>query len=552
MSVRYKGNCDEAVANNDKARIRWYVHLLSKRSRAVKSLAVYHVTTQNKGRYTAGIDGIKMIRGRKGINEQTRLSLLNAIDIKKKPSPITRVFIPKANGKKRPLGIPPMLDRIIQDILRMTLEPITEYHANDNSYGFRPKRSCHDAIEHLFNKLNRKNSSRWVVEGDITGCFYHIKHDHILNTLKSWHVPSNITNVIGKMLKCKIFSDDELHNVDTGTPQGGLLSPMLANVALTALDDYCCETFGTKVRRSKANGGSYINNPIVRYADDFVLVCKSEQEAIDIKEKIANFLKSNIGLTLSDEKTRISHISKGFEFLGFNIRKYNYKSPKSKYYEVGQLLIKAQKEKVTNFLRNIQEVLDKNKTAKPENIIRMLNPQLQGFAMYYRFAVSQKIFSYIGKKLWEKLWRWAKRRHPNKSKKWIFRKYFTINAKTRNGVFKSETGDQIIAIDLIPIVRFRMIKSGMRIHAGDKQTKEYFLKRVFTNALSQVYSVKLQKLMKRQKGICPCCDNPITKDEIAERKVHAHHMLPRSEGGTDRLNNTTSFRSYISTFSINP
>ncbi len=408
---------DKAVADNNKARIRWYVHLLSKRSRAIKILAVHHVTAQNKGRYTAGVDGIKMSRGRKGTNDQTKLSLLNAINIKTQPSPIRRVFIPKTNGKKRPLGIPTILDRVTQDILRMTLEPITEYYASDNSYGFRPKRSCHDAIEHLFNKLNRKNSHRWVIEGDIAKCFDNISHDHILNTLKSWHVPSNITNIIGKMLKSKIFSDDELHDVNTGTPQGGLLSPMLANVALTALDDYCCKTFGIKVRRSKANGGSYINNPIVRYADDFALVSKSEQEAIEIKENIANFLQSNIGLTLSDEKTKITHVSKGFDFLGFNIRKYNYKSHKSKYHEVGQLLIKPQKEKVINCLQNIQAGLDNNKTATSETIIILLNPMLQGFGMYYRFAVSQKTFSYIDKTLWEKLWRWAKRRHHQKSKK---------------------------------------------------------------------------------------------------------------------------------------
>ncbi|MFQ6039729.1 MAG: reverse transcriptase domain-containing protein, partial [Candidatus Poribacteria bacterium] len=160
---------DEAVADNDKEKIRWYIHLLSKRSRAVKVLAVYHVTAENKGRYTAGVDGIRMLRGRKGINEQTRLSLFNAINIKKRPSPIRRVFIPKPNGKKRPLGITTIADRIIQDILRIAIEPITEYHASDNSYGFRPKRSCHDAIDHLYRKLSQRYAKQWVIEGDIAG-----------------------------------------------------------------------------------------------------------------------------------------------------------------------------------------------------------------------------------------------------------------------------------------------------------------------------------------------------------------------------------------------
>jgi len=198
-------------------------------------------------------------------------------------------------------------------------------------------------------------------------------------------------------------------------------------------------------------------------------------------------------------------------------------------------LIKPPKEKVKNFLREIQEVLDNNKTAKQESIINILNPMLQGFGMYYRFAVSQDIFSSIDSFLWNKLWRWAKRRHPMKSKGWIRRKYYTTKGK--KWVFKDKTGKEIITLPYIPIVRFVMVKSGMRIHADDKDTKEYWEYRVYTNALSQVYSIKVKKLMKRQKGICPSCGKPITKDDIADNKVHVHHMLPRSEGGTYGLNN---------------
>jgi RNA-directed DNA polymerase len=525
------------IRDNNKSDIRWFTHILSKKSRAVRILAVNRVTTLNQGRYTAGVDGVRMIRGRKGINEKLRLSLLNATNIKKKPSPIRRTHIPKPNGKKRPLGIPTMADRIIQDILLTTLEPITEYHASDNSYGFRPKRSCHDATQHLFIKLSQRGSKQWVIEGDIRGCFDNISHEHILKTLKSWDVKRNIVNIIERMLKSKILFKDMTQNVDTGTPQGGILSPMLANVALTALDDYCHKEFGERVYRSKKQGGSYTQNPIVRYADDFVIICKSKHEAELIKGKIATFLKEKIGLELSNEKTKITHTADGLNFLGFNIRKYTQKSPKSKYHSIGKLLIKPQKEKVINFLRRTQEVLSNNKTAKQESILKMLNPMLQGFGMYNRFAVSQKTFSTIDSRLWHKLWRWAKRRHPKKSKKWIMRKYFTTTG--RKWVFKDEARNKIIKIASIPIVRFVKVEKGRRVHADDKETREYWQKRVYTNALSQVYTIKVERLMKKQKGICPCCGNPITKDDIADQKVHAHHMLPRSKGGSEKPNNLT-------------
>ena len=526
---------DKAVAENNKSNIRWFTHLLSHKSRAVKILAVYRVTSINQGKYTAGTDGVKMVKGRSKENGELRMELLKSINIKKKPSPIKRVFIPKANGKLRPLGVPTIADRINQDILRMAIEPITEYHASDNSYGFRPKRSCHDAIDQLFKKLSRKHSKQWVIEGDIRGCFDNISHEHILKTLKAWTVKRSIVNIIAEMLKAKILFKDIIQESDTGTPQGGILSPMLANVALTALDEYCHKNFGEVTPRAKRKGGEYTQNPLIRYADDFVIVCKSKAEAEVIKGEIASYLHEEIGLTLSSEKTRITHISDGFDFLGFNIRKYYKKSPKSKYHEAGILLIKPQKEKVLKVTRTIQEILDSNKTAKQESIINILNPIIQGYGMYNRFVVSKETFSTIDSQLWHKLWRWAKRRHPKKSRAWIIIKYFTTTG--RKWVFKDETGNKIMNMASIPIVRYVKVKEGMRVHANDAETREYWQKRVYTNALSQVYTIKVERLMRKQKGVCPCCGDFITKDDIAEKKVDAHHMLPRSKGGSEKLNN---------------
>ncbi|MBC8233579.1 HNH endonuclease [bacterium] len=323
--------------------------------------------------------------------------------------------------------------------------------------------------------------------------------------------------------------------IDTGTPQGGILSPMLANVALTAFDEYCYRNFGGHTHRSKKRGGDYTQNPIVRYADDFVIVCRSKAEAEFIKVKISSFLNEEIGLTLSEEKTKITHISDGIDFLGFNIRKYYGESPKSKYHAIGILLIKPQKEKVLKVTRKIRETLDSNKTAKQDTIIRMLNPIIQGYGMYNRFVVSKQIFHSIDHTVWQDLWAWAKRRHPTKSTSWIMRKYFTTSG--RKWMFKDEKGNQIMNMASIPIVRYVQIKKGIRVHANDKETKEYWQKRVYTNALSQVYSIKIEKLMKWQKGICPCCGCPVTKEDIAAQRLHAHHMLPRSKGGSENLNN---------------
>jgi RNA-directed DNA polymerase len=296
----------------------------------------------------------------------------------------------------------------------MAIEPLVEYHFHDNSYGFRPKRSCHDATGHLFSKLARRTSPQWIIEGDIKGCFDNISHEHITKTMLEWHIPKSIVETVRKMLKAHIFFNGELLEVETGTPQGGVLSPMLANIALTALDNDC-----EKYRNWKERA-----NPIVRYADDFVILSRTKEEAEQRKGEITKFLKDTNGLTLSPEKTLITHISEGCNFLGFNIRKYWDKSPKSKYYEVGKLLMKPQKEKVLGFLQRIQEVLHKNKTARVDTILHLLNPMLQGFALYYRFGVSKAVYRLIDCRVWEMLWRWAKRRHPNKARRWIRRKYF--------------------------------------------------------------------------------------------------------------------------------
>ena len=499
---------DRAVASNDKEKIRWIVHLLSKRSRAVKVLAVYHITVENEGRYTAGVDGecIKKGATRQEKNRQ-RYEILKRINITKKPNPVKRVYIDKGNGNRRPLGIPTIQDRITQDIIRMAIEPIVEYNFHENSYGFRPKRSCQDAICHLFIKLGRKGNQQWIIEGDIEGCFDNISQEQIIKQMNRWGIPRPIRENVSKILKAKIAEAREYYENEKGTPQGGVLSPLLANIALTILDN---------------KGDEYGQvNPIVRYADDFVIVSREEQGARAIKDEIGNYLKEKIGLNLSGKKTVITHISEGINFLGFNIRRYKDK-----------LLIKPQEEKSQRFLKEIGQILKENKTAKPETIIYILNPKLQGFGLYYQYVVSKETFSKIRYRLRESLWRWAKRRHPNKSHKWVMRRYY-MKIGTDNRVFTDGQGHHILNMSKIPIRRYIKVRSGMRVYGSDKQTREYWERRATQKTMRSAYTVKMVRLLEKQEGRCPCCNQHI--EEIGE--THIHHMRPRSEDGKDQLNN---------------
>ena len=519
---------DRAVATNNSKRIRHLTDLLTKKSQAVKILAVYRITTENTGKNTAGVDGISTPKD-KVERDNFRHRLISEIDITKKPDPIKRVHIPKANGKKRPLGIPTTSDRIIQEILRIALDPIVEYHSHSNSYGFRPKRSCHDAIAHLFNTLSTKWSKRYVIEGDIKGCFDNISHEHILETLRGWNIQSQIVDIIKSMLKAKINYNGQITSSDKGTPQGGVISPMLANVALTAFDNYYEKTHG------KYRNRNLYSRPMIRYADDLVIVCESKQKAVEIKADITQFLSDKIGLELSDEKTKITHIYKGFDFLGLTLRKYKKKHLKNKKTKDPSdyvLLITPTKESVQELIDGCKEAINQRKTAPQSALIKALSPKLTGWGMYYRHVVSANAFGKIDKYLWGKLNRWAKRRHPNKGIKWVIRKYFD----TKTWDFRDkDNAYELLKLGQIPIRRFVMVKKSKRVYNPDDT--EYWNKREYTNAFNQIASVRMRRLYHRQTGKCDICRLPMSQNDIKKSSLHTHHMKPRSLGGTESYSN---------------
>ena len=473
---------------------------------SAKALAVKRVT-QNQGKNSPGVDRITWSTPKK---KATAINSLKRQGYK--ASPLKRVYIPKKNGKMRPLGIPTMKDRAMQALYALALDPIAEVTADPNSYAFRKERSVHDAISQIFIVLSRRNSAEWIYEGDIKACFDGISHQWMLT-----HIPMDKV-ILQKWLKAGYIERTLFHSTDAGTPQGGIISPILANLVLDGLEN--------QLRLNKALKGNKIN--FIRYADDFITTGNSKELLEEIVEPvIENFLDER-SLALSPEKTMITHIEEGFDFLGFNVRKYN-----------GKLLITPSKGNIKKFLAKIREIIKDNKQATAGSLITKLNPIIKGWANYYRHVVSKKTFAAVDHAIFKAIWRWSLRRHGNKGKRWVKKKYFK-SIGNRNWVFygtikaREEKYQEITLFSCAKEPIRRHVKVRSKANPYDPEWESYFEKRQGHKMLNSAKGNKLLKtIWKRQSGKCPQCHLMIT----VETGWNLHRITPGAKGGTYQSTN---------------
>jgi RNA-directed DNA polymerase len=513
---RLQARIVKAIQEGRWNKVKALVYLLT-HSYSGRAVAILRVIS-NSGATTPGVDG----------------EIWNTPDAKSEafttlrrhgyqPQPLRRVYIPKSNGKKRLLGIPTMRDRAMQALYLLGLDPIAETLADKHSYGFQLERCCADALEHCRLRLCRPGSACWILEGDIKACLDQIDHDWLLH-----HVPLD-KQLLRQWLKAGYLEKHVLFATREGTPQGGIISPVLANWALDGLQQRLQERFmrtDSQRRRNKVD--------LVRYADDFIITSTSQLLLqYEVQPLVAHFL-SERGLELSHEKTRITHMEDGFDFLGQTIRRYRD----------GKVLLKPSPRSVQTFLHKIRATLDSSGSQTAGELIQRLNQQIKGWTMYHRYASSKRTFAYVDDRIFQMVWRWCQRRHPDKGRKWIKEKYFRFCGH-RHWIFwgvlpakegKSEERPiELMKAQRVPIRRHRLIQTSLNPY---DPSWEMYLEARHQWRLEQTLLGRglLHQVWEDQGGCCKGCGERLRQDP-GEESWHLHHRVWRSKGGSKQRRN---------------
>jgi RNA-directed DNA polymerase len=483
---RLRARIFTAAKAGDLSRVRRLQKLML-RSRSNALVSVRRVTERNAGRLTAGVDGEVVL------TLEAKLALAERIQRDTdtfKAWPVRRVYIPKPGGKQRPLGIPVILDRAHQARVVNALEPEWEARFEPKSYGFRPGRGCHDAIQAIYEVIKGRSPKRsWVLDADLAGAFDRVAHHHILGQLGSF--PAR--GMIRKWLRAGVVENGRLRRTEEGTPQGGVVSPVLLNIALHGLETAA----GV---RYLPEGWIRVDSPaLIRYADDFVALCHTRQQALEIKARLAAWLAAR-GLAFNEDKTRVVCLSEGFDFLGFNVRRYGT-TP----------LIRPSKAAVRRIRQRLHAELVSLRGHNARALIRRLNPIIRGWAAYYRTQVSSKTFKKLDQYLWQLTYRWALLGHRNKSRPWVIARYFDKFNRSRQDrwVFGDhQTGAYLHRFAWTGIVRHQLVR--YRASPDDPELAAYWAWRR-RKATLPINSTNLRRLH-AQAGRCHICNGTLYAD----------------------------------------